>query len=89
MDEDLDKALDFKINQWGFEEDDVLKPHEVEEAQAIYRASKIENSLNDICKGVFDYLKLEPNNPDKEKWRKVYQEANEIRKQYKKIREVL
>tara|TARA_B100001939_G_scaffold347097_1_gene367694 strand:+ start:1260 stop:1472 length:213 start_codon:yes stop_codon:yes gene_type:complete len=69
--------------------DEEITQTQYEEQQALYRASKIENSLNDICKGVFDYLKLEPNNPDKEKWRKVYQEANEIRKQYKKIREVL
>tara|TARA_A100001201_G_scaffold25072_1_gene28281 strand:+ start:1372 stop:1584 length:213 start_codon:yes stop_codon:yes gene_type:complete len=69
--------------------DEEITQTQYEEQQALYRASKIENSLNDICKGVFDFLKLEPNNPDKEKWRKVYQEANEIRKQYKKIREVL
>ena len=69
--------------------DEEITKTQYEEQQALYRASKIENSLNDICKGVFDFLKLEPNNPDKEKWRKVYQEANEIRKQYKKIREVL
>ena len=69
--------------------DEEITQTQYEEQQALYRASKIENSLNDICKGVFDFLKLEPNNPDKEKWRKVYQEANEIRKQYKKIREIL
>ena len=69
--------------------DEEITQTQYEEQQALYRASKIENSLNDIYKGVFDYLKLEPNNPDKEKWRKVYQEANEIRKQYKKIKEVL
>lgn len=69
--------------------DEEITQTQYEEQQALYRASKVENALNDICKGVFDYLKLEPKNPDKEKWRKVYQEANEIRKQYKKIREVL
>ena len=69
--------------------DEEITQTQYEEQQALYRASKIENSLNDICKGVFDFLKLEPNNPDKEVLGKVYQEANEIRKQYKKNKEVL
>ena len=89
MDEDLDKALDFKINQWGFEKDDEIKPHEIDEAQAIYRASKRENTMNDICKGTFDFLKLEPNDPDRKYWEEVYKKASEVRKQYQKIKEVL
>ena len=48
------------------EEIDQLKPHEIDEAQAIYRASKRENTMNDICKGTFDFLKLEPDNPDRQ-----------------------
>lgn len=69
--------------------DEEITQTQYEEQQALYRASKIENTLNDICKGVYGYLKLVPNEPDKEKWKKVYQQANEIRKQYKKIMEVL
>ena len=71
------------------EEIDQLKPHEIDEAQAIYRASKRENTMNDICKGSFDFLKLEPNHPDRKYWEEVYKKASEVRKQYKKIREIL
>ena len=71
------------------EEIDELKPHEIDEAQALYRASKRENTMNDICKGTFDFLKLEPNNPDRKYWEEVYKKASEVRKQYQKIKEVL
>ena len=60
-----------------------------DEAQAIYRASKRENTMNDICKGTFDFLKLEPDNPDRKYWEEVYKKASEVRKQYQKIKEVL
>lgn len=60
-----------------------------DEAQAMYRAGKLENCMNDVCKGAFNYIKLYPDNPDKDKWKKLYQEANAIRDQYKKIREIL
>ena len=60
-----------------------------DEAQAIYRASKRENTMNDICKGTFDFLKLEPNNPDRKYWEEVYKKASDVRKQYKKIKEIL
>ena len=71
------------------EEIDELKPYEIEEAQALYRASKRENTMNDICKGAFHFLKLEPNNADRKYWEEVYKKASEVRKQYKKIREIL
>ena len=66
-----------------------LKPHEIEEQQALYRASKRENTMNDICKGTFNFLKLEPNDPDRKYWEEVYKKASEVRKQYKLIREIL
>ena len=53
------------------EEIDQLKPHEIDEAQAMYRASKRENTMNDICRGAFHFLKLEPNNPDRKYWEEV------------------
>ena len=68
---------------------DELKPHEIDEAQALYHASKRENTMNDICKGAFHFLKLEPNNADRKYWEEVYKKASEVRKQYKKIREIL
>jgi len=45
--------------------------------------------MNDICKGTFDFLKLEPNNEDRKFWEEVYKKASEVRKQYQKIKEVL
>ena len=69
--------------------DDEIKPHESDEAKAMYRASKRENTMNDICKGTFDFLKLEPNDPDRKYWEEVYKKASEVRKQYQKIKEVL
>ena len=71
------------------EEIDELKPHEIDEAQAMYHASKRENTMNDICRGAFHFLKLEPNNADRKYWEEVYKKASEVRKQYKKIREIL
>ena len=71
------------------EEIDEIKPHEIDEAQALYRASKRENTMNDICKGAFHFLKLEPNNADRKYWEEVYKKASKVREQYKKIREIL
>ena len=39
---------------------DQLKPHEIDEAQALYRASKLENCMNDVCRGINNYLRLYP-----------------------------
>ena len=69
--------------------DEEIKPHESDEAKAMYHASKRENTMNDICKGTFDFLKLEPNDPDRKYWEEVYKKASEVRKQYQKIKEVL
>ena len=71
------------------EEIDELLPHQIDEAQALYRASKRENTMDDICRGAFTFLKLEPNNPDRKYWEDVYKKASEVRKEYKKIREIL
>ena len=61
----------------------------LEDAQALYHAGKRENTMNDVCKGSFNFLKLEPKHPDRSYWEEVYKRANELRDQYKKIREVL
>ena len=55
----------------------------------MYRAGKLENCMYYLFKGSFKYIKLYPDNPDKDKWKKLYQEANAIRDQYKKIKEIL
>ena len=69
--------------------DEEITQTQHEEQQALYRASKRENTMNDICKGTFNFLKLEPNDPDRKYWEEVYKKASEVRKQYKKIREIL
>ena len=68
---------------------DQLNPHEIDEAEALYRASKLENCMNDVCRGINNYLRLYPENPDAERWKELYRESNAIRDQYKKLREVL
>ena len=69
--------------------DEEITQTQYEEQQALYRASKRENTMNDICRGAFHFLKLEPNDPDRKYWEEVYKKASGLRKQYQKIKEVL
>jgi len=76
---------DLRWDEW----DEQVNQSAIDDAEAVYRTSKRENTMNDICKGAFMYLKLEPKTSDRKYWEEVYKKANEIRDQYKKIREVL
>lgn len=66
-----------------------LTEQEDQMSRAIYNASKNESATQKICEGVFEYLRLSCPKHEREYWKEVYRKANENRKGWKKLLEVL